>query len=68
MSKPADFSNARDPENRSRKDCVCGGHSVKNKNAKRRRKWKPWQMQRALGLADALMGIFGYRRTEADRR
>ena len=33
--KRACMSNVRDPENRSRKDCVCGGHSAKNKNAKR---------------------------------
>lgn len=26
MSKRATGSNARDPENRSAKDCVCGGH------------------------------------------
>jgi len=61
MSKPADFSSARDPQNRSRKNCVCGGHSTKNKNAKRRGKWKPWQ-ERAIGLADAFFGIFGMRR------
>ena len=29
------MSNCGDPENRSKKDCVCGGHSTKNKNAKK---------------------------------
>ncbi len=28
--KKAIFSEARDPENRSNKDCVCGGHNSNN--------------------------------------
>ena len=35
MKNTACFSNAKDPENRSKKLCVCGQHSVKAKNAKR---------------------------------
>ena len=35
MSKKACASNARDPENRSKKACVCGGHSSA---AKKKRK------------------------------
>jgi hypothetical protein len=26
----ADFSNCRDERDRSKKDCVCGGHNLKN--------------------------------------
>jgi hypothetical protein len=33
--KSACMSNVKDPENRSKKDCVCGGHSTKNKNCKK---------------------------------
>jgi hypothetical protein len=33
--KKACMSNVKDPENRSKKLCVCGGHSVKAKNAKK---------------------------------
>lgn len=33
--KKACSSNVRDPENRSKKSCVCGGHSTK---AKKKRK------------------------------
>jgi hypothetical protein len=35
--KHADASNCRDPENRSKKACVCGGHSFKVKNAARKK-------------------------------
>lgn len=31
------MSNVKDPENRSKKLCVCGNHSRKAKNAKRNR-------------------------------
>lgn len=31
--KKAIFSEARDPENRSNKDCVCGGHNASNPKA-----------------------------------
>lgn len=37
------FSGARDPENRSKKDCICGGHSMKHKRAKPKSKRKPWR-------------------------
>ena len=36
--KRAAMSNVRDPENRSKKDCVCGDHSTKAK-----KKRKPWR-------------------------
>lgn len=36
--KAACMSTCRDPENRSRKRCVCGGHSTGA-----RKKRKPWQ-------------------------
>jgi hypothetical protein len=36
--KRACMSNVRDPWNRSKKRCVCGGHSRKAK-----KKRKPWQ-------------------------
>lgn len=35
MTKKACMSNCRDPENRSKKDCVCGGHST---GARKKRK------------------------------
>lgn len=41
--KTALFSNCKDPENRSKKRCVCGGHSRGAKNAKPRGKIKPWR-------------------------
>ncbi len=37
MPKTAIMSNAKDPENRSKKTCVCGGHSTKAK--KKRKAW-----------------------------
>lgn len=36
--KRACSSNVRDPENRSKKVCVCGGHSAKKKRKPRGRK------------------------------
>ncbi len=36
--KHASFSNVRDPDNRSKKWCVCGGHS--HKARKKRRPWR----------------------------
>jgi hypothetical protein len=39
--KRADFSNVRDPENRSRKLCVCGAHSTGA-----RKKMKPWRSRK----------------------
>ena len=43
MKKPI-ASTVKDPENRSKKFCVCGNHSTKAKNAKRKnsRKAKAW--------------------------
>ncbi len=38
MSKKATMSNCRDPENRSKKSCVCGGHSTGAR--KKRKAWK----------------------------
>jgi len=35
MTKKACMSNCKDPENRSKKDCVCGAHSHK---ARKKRK------------------------------
>lgn len=32
------MSNCKDPENRSKKNCTCGCHSCKSKNAKRNKK------------------------------
>lgn len=40
----ATMSDVRDPENRSKKRCACGGHSFKAR--KRKRPWK--QHQQAL--------------------
>jgi len=37
MTKKAKCSNSKDPENRSKKACVCGGHSRKAKNSKRKK-------------------------------
>jgi hypothetical protein len=37
MAKRACQSNVRDPENRSKKRCVCGGHSAKAKKKRKRR-------------------------------
>ncbi len=36
-------SNARDPENRSKKYCVCGGHSSKAKNSDKEKPLKKWR-------------------------
>lgn len=33
--KQAIMSNCKDPENRSKKDCVCGSHSIKAKRSKK---------------------------------
>lgn len=32
------MSNKKDPENRSKNKCVCGGHNTKNKSRSRRAK------------------------------
>jgi len=37
MAKKACMSNVRDPENRSKKGCVCGGHSRAAR--KKKKKW-----------------------------
>lgn len=36
MSKRIAQSNCRDPENRSKKRCACGGHSTQARKKKRR--------------------------------
>lgn len=41
MTKKACMSNARDPENRSKKGCVCGGHSRKARKKKKKKKRPP---------------------------
>lgn len=33
--KHATMSNCKDPQNRSKKDCTCGGHSLKAKRSKK---------------------------------
>lgn len=33
--KTATMSNCKDPENRSKKNCVCGFHSIKAKRSKK---------------------------------
>ena len=38
MPKKIPGSNVKDPDNHSKKDCVCGGHSNKAKNAKPKHK------------------------------
>lgn len=40
MTKHACGSNKRDPENRSKKLCVCGGHSTGARKPKRKRREK----------------------------
>lgn len=35
MTKKACMSNCKDPENRSKKTCVCGGHSRKARKKKK---------------------------------
>lgn len=40
MAKKACLSNCKDPENRSKKDCVCGSHSVKARKPKYKNKRK----------------------------
>jgi hypothetical protein len=43
------MSNARDPENRSKKDCVCGGHSRK---ARKKKKDRPIPKERIRELLE----------------
>ncbi len=40
------MSNCRDPENRSKKGCVCGGHQGK-RGRKKRRPWRQRQKRRS---------------------
>ncbi len=54
--KKACMSNAKDPENRSKKDCVCGGHSTKAKNSKRH---KPVKYAKDSVITDAKVEMFG---------
>jgi hypothetical protein len=64
MSKKAGTtaSTCRDPENRSDKLCVCGGHSAKHQRAKPRRKrpdFSPVRKMKDAVLEDAEREMIG---------